>query len=130
MKENSSQELAPETLTDPDILRLSRATTLIDDPHFTKISVGKRWAQVTLELQDGTRLTSEPRTPRGDTDLPLSDQEISEKFHLFADPVLGRARADEIEDLATRFDSLSASEFTRLLDLCLGSGPINPAPLV
>lgn len=114
-------ELAPETLTDPDILRLSRATTLIDDPHFTKISVGKRWAQVTLELQDGTRLTSEPRTPRGDTDLPLSDQEISEKFHLFAEPILGRARADEIEDLATRFDSLSATEFTRLLDLCLNA---------
>lgn len=114
-------ELAPETLTDPDILRLSRATTLIDDPHFTKISVGKRWAQVTLELQDGTRLTSEPRTPRGDTDLPLSDQEISEKFHLFADPILGRARADEIEDLATRFDSLSAPQFTRLLDLCLNT---------
>ncbi|SLN44368.1 MmgE/PrpD family protein [Falsiruegeria litorea R37] len=114
-------ELAPETLTDPDILRLSRATTLIDDPHFTKISVGKRWAQVTLVLQDGTRLTSEPRTPRGDTDLPLSDREISDKFHLFADPVLGRTRADEIEDLSTRFDSLSAQEVSRLLDLCLNA---------
>ncbi|GAB5436663.1 MmgE/PrpD family protein [Falsiruegeria mediterranea] len=114
-------ELAPETLTDPDILRLSRATTLIDDPHFTKISVGKRWAQVTLVLQDGTRLTSEPRTPRGDTDLPLSDQEISDKFHLFADPVLGRTRADEIEDLSTRFDSLSAQEVSRLFDLCLNA---------
>ncbi len=114
-------ELAPETLTDADILRLSRATKLIDDPHFTKISVGKRWAQVTLVLQDGTRLTSEPRTPRGDTDLPLGDQEISDKFHLFADPVLGRTRANEIEDLSTRFDSLSAQEVSRLLDLCLNA---------
>ncbi len=113
------EELAPRTLQDPEILRISRATTLIDDDHFTAISVGKRWAEVTLVLQDGTRLTSEPRTPRGDTDLPLSDSEISEKFHLFTDPVLGRPRASEIEDLASRFDTLDTAGFARLLDLCL-----------
>ncbi len=114
------EELAPHTLQDPDILRISRATTLIDDNHFTAISVGKRWAEVTLILQDGTRLTSEPRTPRGDTDLPLSDAEISTKFHLFTDPVLGTSRANEIEDLATRFDTLDQPGFARLMDLCLG----------
>jgi 2-methylcitrate dehydratase PrpD len=113
------EELAPSTLKDADILRISRATRLIDDDHFTAISVGKRWAEVTLVLKDGTRHTSEPRTPRGDTDLPLSDEEISEKFHLFTDPVLGRARANEIEDLAGRFDGLDQTGFARLMDLCL-----------
>ena len=112
------QELAPQTLQDPDILRISRATKLIDDDHYTKISVGKRWAEVTLVLQDGTRHQSPPRSPRGDTDMPLSDAEISDKFHLFSDPVLGRARANEIEDLSGRFDSLNRLEFSRLLDLC------------
>ncbi|MBV1865495.1 MAG: MmgE/PrpD family protein [Rhodobacteraceae bacterium] len=111
-------ELAPQTLQDPDILRISRATKLIDDDHYTKISVGKRWAEVTLVLQDGTRHQSPPRSPRGDTDMPLSDAEISDKFHLFSDPVLGRARANEIEDLSGRFDSLNGLEFSRLLDLC------------
>ncbi|MGB7244380.1 MAG: MmgE/PrpD family protein [Sulfitobacter sp.] len=113
------QELTPETLKDPEILRISKATQLIDDAHFTKISVGKRWAQVSLRLKDGQTLTSDPRTPRGDTDLPLSDAEISDKFHLFADPVLGRSRADEIEGLCGQFDTLDAREFSRLLDLCL-----------
>lgn len=112
-------ELAESTLQDADILRISRATQLIDDPHLTAISVGKRWAQVTIELSDGQRFTSEPRTPRGDVDLPLSDAEISEKFHLFADPVLGRNRADKLAELCPRFDSLDQSEFAHLMGLCL-----------
>lgn len=114
-------ELAAETLNDPDIHRVSRATTLIDDDHYTKISVGKRWAEVTLRTTDGRAFTSEPRTPRGDTDQPLSDAEISEKFHRFSDPVLGRAKADEIEELSGRFDVLDADQFRRLLDLCLSA---------
>lgn len=32
-------ELKPETLNDPDILRISRATELIDDPELTALSV-------------------------------------------------------------------------------------------
>jgi 2-methylcitrate dehydratase PrpD len=112
-------EMAPQALQDPDILRISKATTLIDDPHLTAISTGKRWAEVTLVLHDGTRHTSTLRTPRGDTDLPLSDAEISAKFHLFADPVLGTSRANEIEQLTAAFDSLDRRQFGRLCDLCL-----------
>tara|TARA_R110002049_G_scaffold10127_2_gene50257 strand:+ start:47441 stop:48778 length:1338 start_codon:yes stop_codon:yes gene_type:complete len=114
-------ELAEDTLRDPDILRVSRATTLVDDPHFTRISDGKRWAQVTLTLHDGQRVTDAARTPRGDTDLPLSDAAISAKFHGFADPVLGHVRAAQLEDLSGRFDSLDAADFSALLDLCLAA---------
>lgn len=114
-------ELRPETLSDTEILRVSNATQLIDDPHYTKISVGKRWAEVTLRSTNGRSFTSNPRSPRGDRDLPMSDAEISEKFHRFSDPVLGRERANEIEHLTGRFDSLDAGDFSRLLDLCLSA---------
>jgi 2-methylcitrate dehydratase PrpD len=112
-------ELAIETLSDPEILRISDNIRMIDDPHFTKISQGKRWAQVTLYTKDGQSFQDEPRTPKGDNDLPLSDAEISEKFHLFADPVLGDERAAEIEKLSGNFDSLCSANFNRLLDICL-----------
>lgn len=114
-------ELQPETLNDPEILRISKATNLIDDDHYTKISVGKRWAEVTLRTTDERAFTSEPRSPRGDRDQPLSDAEISDKFHRFSDPVLGHGRANELEDLSGRFDSLDAVDFARLLDLCLSA---------
>ncbi len=114
-------ELTSDTLQDPDILRISRATELIDDPHLTKISVGKRWAQVTIIDVDGVEYADAPRTPRGDTDLPLSDAEISHKFHSFADPVLGTTRAKRIEELSEKFDTLNAVDFSELMDMCLAS---------
>jgi len=113
------EELTSETLHDPEILRISRATHLIDDPHLTKISEGKRWAQVTIVDMDGKEYIDAPRTPRGDTDLPLSDAEISTKFHNFADPVLGQERADRIEYLSANFDTLNVNDFGELVDLCL-----------
>ena len=116
-------ELATDTLQDPEILRISQKTHLIDDPHLTAISVGKRWAEVTIILHDGRRFDAAPRSPRGDTDMPLSDAEIAEKFHLFADPVLGVARANEIETLTANFDALKQPDFARLLDLCLNAAP-------
>lgn len=112
-------ELDQATLNDPEILRISQQTQLIDDPHLTKISEGKRWASVTITTKDGQLHAAPARTPRGDTDMPLSEAEIATKFHLFADPVIGRARADEIEALAGNFDTLNATDFSRLVDLCL-----------
>jgi len=116
-------ELTRETLQDPDIKRISQATTLVDDPYYTKISVGKRWAEVSMTLTDGRVVKADPRTPRGDTDLPLSDQEISDKFHLFADPVLGAASAREIESLTGNFDQLSANDFKHLMLKCTQGKP-------
>jgi len=112
-------ELEVSTLKDPNILRISAATTLIEDAHLTQISEGKRWAQVSILMQNGTRYEAAPGTPRGDTDLPLSDVEISEKFHNFSDHILGSSIAKKIEEFATSFDKLNATEVQSLLDLIL-----------
>jgi 2-methylcitrate dehydratase PrpD len=111
-------ELSQEALHDPNILRVSRATNLIDDAEMTQISTDKRWAQVSFVLKDGRKIESAPRTPRGDADMPLTDKEISLKFHLLANPILGVPRADEIEALSSQFDTLSVKDFYHLLDLC------------
>ena len=96
------EELQPEILHDPEIQRISRATTIVESAHYTKISTRKRWADVTLYLADGTELQSKPYTPRGDPDNPLSDAEISAKFHLFTDNILGKPRANSIESMVAK----------------------------
>ena len=109
-------ELSPDVLKDTEILRISRATELVEDDHLTKISVGKRWAAVTLILRDGGQVSAPPRTPRGDPDDPLSDADFEEKYRLLAHPVLGPERADRIVGRAMRFDELPDDEFRGLLD--------------
>ena len=116
-------ELTPEALNDPDTLRISRAIVLIDDAELTARSVAQRWAAVTLITTDGRRLSAPPRTPRGDRDNPLSDVEISEKFHVFADGPLGLHRAGRIEALSGAFDTLDAAGMVELFDLCLTQTP-------
>ena len=85
----------------------------------TRISVGKRWAQVTLVANDGRIFADAARSPRGGTDAPMSDAEILQKFHAFADPVIGMARAARLAELSANFDSLDSVGFATLLDLCL-----------
>ena len=101
-------ELSSDILNDPEIRRISLATELVETEHYNRISVRERWADVTLYLKDGRALQSEPRKPKGDPDDPLSDAEIQEKFHRFADPILGPARASDIEAAVSEIDKANA----------------------
>lgn len=113
-------ELHPSLLKDSELLRLSALVELVDDEEMTRISVEKRWAQVDIYLCDGRVLSDAPRSARGDPDNPLSAQELLDKYHLFADGILGMQRATELQQLAAGFDQLDVEGFSRLLDLSLG----------
>ena len=109
------EELQPEILSDPEILRISRATSIEESEHYNQISIKKRWADVTLYLADGRVIQSDAYSPRGDPDDPLSDQEISDKYHILADDIIGKGRADKIEHL---IENVEKQEFqlSTLLD--------------
>jgi len=113
-----AEELVEEILHDPEILRISRATDIVDSDHYTKISTRQRWADVTFYLQDGGEIQSEPNTPQGDPEDPLSDEEISTKFHLLSNPVIGEKRAVAIEERASQVDDREF-DLEHLLELVL-----------
>jgi len=113
-----ADELSDSILEDTEVQRISMATEIVDDEHYTRISTDKRWADVTLVLKDGREFQSDARTPRGDPDDPLTDKEISDKFHLFADPVVSVSRARDIEQLAAGIDRPDF-ELERFLNLVL-----------
>lgn len=46
-----------------------------------------------MVLQDGTRLQSQPTEARGDPEAMVAREEMRQKFHACADPVLGGALA-------------------------------------
>jgi 2-methylcitrate dehydratase PrpD len=75
------EEIDGPALTDQAILRLSRATELVDDPRWSSLFPAERWAEVEIALRDGRTLRSEPAVARGSAENPLSDAEVSGKFH-------------------------------------------------
>ena len=69
----------------------------------------------------GARLESGLVEPTGDPERPLSDTEIEAKFHAYADPVVGAARAGRIRA------AVDAIEGGGLGALCTELGAPGPA---
>ena len=111
-----AKQLNESIFKDAEVLRISKATKIVEDEHYTRISIDKRWADVTLYLKDGREYQSDARTPRGDPDNPLSNEEISRKFHLFADSIIGVTRATDIENMSAAVDQ-SDFEIDKFMDL-------------
>src|SRR5690606_35956843 len=102
-------------LSDPEILRLSRATTLVDDPRWSALFPAERWAEVEIGLRDGATLRSRPAVARGSAENPLSDAEVSDKFHLLMKAGGVGARSREIEDFVETIETQASLK--PLLDL-------------
>jgi 2-methylcitrate dehydratase len=49
-----------------------------------------------VTLDDGTVLTEEVAFPPGHDKNPLTDDQLAQKFHGLADPVIGRDHADVV----------------------------------
>lgn len=94
-----ASEVSGENLKNADVLRLSKSMKLIEHEPYNEAFPEQRYAHVVIELKDGTRHTSQRHTARGDPENPLEMNEICEKFHTFADPVIGTARADTIKTI-------------------------------
>lgn len=91
------EEIDGPALTDEAILRLSRATDLVDDPRWSSLFPAERWAEVEIALRDGRTLRSEPAVARGSAENPLSDAEVSGKFHALMQASRVGERAAAIE---------------------------------
>lgn len=95
-------------------MRLSSLIELVDAPEYSSRFPAERWADATILLKNGERLASPPSVARGSAENPLSDQEVSDKFHMLMRASGQAARAAEIEDMVMSFETLPTSR--RLVD--------------
>ena len=91
-------EVTGSALHDPAILRLSSNMVLIEDDSYNARFPAERWAHVSVVLNDGSRLASDPAVARGNPENPLTEAEILEKYHRLAEPVLGKDRTARLKD--------------------------------
>lgn len=67
-----------------------------------------RFGLVTVRLSDGSVVSQKATRIRGHPPLLLSDEEVDRKFFDCADPVLGRARAQDLLETLRRIETVSS----------------------
>lgn len=101
LADGAVSEASFAALDRPDVLRLSAATTLEARPQFTRAFPGQQGADITLELQDGTR----HRASMADLE-PASTETVSQRFAAAARHVVGAARSERIAHSIAALESL------------------------
>ncbi|MBV7393545.1 MmgE/PrpD family protein [Mameliella sediminis] len=109
------EDLDGEALRDPEILRLSEGLVMAEAEEANRNFPLHRLARVRLILRDGRELATDWVRPKWDAEAPPSDAELSRKFHGLADPVLGRDRAEAIEQAIGGLDRAPLGSLTELL---------------
>ena len=87
---------APERLLDPDVRAVLAKVEVIADPVLSKGYPGQRAAHVEIELNDSRVFKHFQPTRKGDPEMPLTDDEVNEKFLELAMPVIGDPASREL----------------------------------
>jgi 2-methylcitrate dehydratase PrpD len=96
----SAADITEAAFTDPEIHRLATGMLVTESDTYNAAFPARRFAHAVVVLQDGTRLESPPTEARGDPEAMVSREEMRQKFHACADPVLGAPRAQALRTAA------------------------------
>ena len=99
IKGNVSTREITEPFDDPEIMALAQSMTLSEQSDYNDAFPGERYAHVILTLKNGQKFTSDRTKSTWDADQPRSDQDMIDKFHTLADPVLSRKEAENLVNL-------------------------------
>lgn len=97
-------------LADQNIRDLMKKITLYVETACDDKFPAQRSALVTIELKNGKKLQKLQPTRKGDPDLPLTDQELNDKFIELVSPILGTIRARDKLDLLWALDEKATAQ--------------------
>ena len=101
----------PERMNDPEVRALMKKIEVVADPELSQGYPNQRAAQVEIETNDGRKLEHFQPTRKGDPELPLSDEELNDKFLELAQPVIGDAGARALLEQLWRTEALPKVEY-------------------
>ncbi|MGZ8267984.1 MAG: MmgE/PrpD family protein [Burkholderiales bacterium] len=101
----------PERMSDPDVRALMKKIEVVADPQLSKGYPNQRAAQVEIETNDGRKLAHFQPTRKGDPEMPLTDEELDDKFLELAAPVIGEAGARALLAELWRTEKLASVEY-------------------
>ena len=112
-----------EKIRDPAIQAFADKVEVFEDPALTAMMPDFRPSRVTVRLHDGTELSAEAKTNRGDTEDPYDDDELDRKYAELSGRVWGTTVANSVYDHCFTIDRLTdVNELTG----CFNAGELKP----
>src|SRR5688572_30479836 len=102
---------SPERLKDKNVRELLAKVDVVADPELSKGYPNQRAAQIDIETTDGRKVSHFQPYRKGDPELPLTDDELNDKFIELAMPVLGDAVSRKLLDQLWSLDKLATVGF-------------------
>ncbi len=99
---------------------LARVTVVEDEAIPPGLDFANTWAEVTVELADGRRVTERCVAPRGRWDRPLTRDERLAKFHDCAQRRLPRSQADWVVGRVEHVEELAPADLAELMTVIGG----------
>ncbi len=91
---------------------------IVSEPKLENRAANLRGARVELVLKNGTTLREEVKLPKGDPEVPVTDEDMENKLRFCAEDVLPEARQRAILKTVKKLDRLeNVSGLMKLLDL-------------
>ena len=112
------KDLAAAKRLDKETRGVISKLEIISDPKLENRAANLRGARVELVLKDGTTLREEVNLPKGDPEVPVTDEDMEGKLRFCAEDVLPEARQRAILKTVKKLDRLEkVSGLMKLLDL-------------
>ena len=96
-----------EKVRDPNIQAFADKVEVFEDPAFTAMMPDFRPSRVTVRLYDGTELSAEATTNRGDTEDPYDDDELDRKYTELSGRVWNTTVVNSVYDHCFSVDRLT-----------------------
>jgi 2-methylcitrate dehydratase PrpD len=90
-------EVDEADLADPLVRQIVDRMDVVEAPDLTAIFPAKWSCRVTVAFRDGTSATAQVDVPKGEPENPMTEAELSAKFHRLTEPVLGADGAAALE---------------------------------
>ncbi len=90
-------DVMEQSFANPETKRLAESITIVESDEYNAAFPANRISSVTLTLKNGQKLTSGDIEALGDPENPVTEDEVKAKFHAYAVPKLGSARANALE---------------------------------
>jgi 2-methylcitrate dehydratase PrpD len=100
----AAHRFLPESFDRAEVQRLAEASDTRVDEECERIYPGRRSGVVRIDLEDGSKFEKRVLDPIGESENPMSDEDLKRKFTVNCEPVAGQAKCDRLLKLIWHFD--------------------------